>query len=73
MEVGKSWYTSQAVWGGLAAIGAGLGGAYWGWVNKDPASMSAGLSAAFGGLMAVIGRLKATEMIGKVVAAAVAK
>lgn len=65
---GKAWYTSQAVWGGVAAVGAGLGGAYWGWMNKDPTAISAGLSAAFGGVMAVVGRFKATDVLGKVVA-----
>jgi hypothetical protein len=65
----KSWYASQTIWGGVAAIGAGLGGAYASWKMGDMGGMSAGLMAAFGGVQAIIGRFKATATIGAAPAA----
>lgn len=61
----KPWYTSQAIWGGIAAVGAGLGAAYASYRAGDIAGASAGLMAAFGGAQAIIGRFKATSFIGK--------
>ena len=64
----KPWFASQTVWGGVAAIGAGLGGAYVAYKAGDITTASAGLMAAFGGLQSIIGRFKATSTIGKPVA-----
>jgi hypothetical protein len=60
----KSWIASQAVWGGIAAIGAGLAGAYVAYKSGDMQGVSAGLLAAFGGVQAIIGRIKADTVIG---------
>jgi hypothetical protein len=59
----KVWYASQTFWGGLAAIGAGLGGAYAAYKAGNMEAMVASLTAAGGGLMAVIGRFKATAVL----------
>lgn len=69
MDNNKPWYASQTVWGGVAAIGAGLGAAYASYKAGDVGGASAGLMAAFGGLQAIIGRFKATAAIGKPVGA----
>lgn len=61
----KPWYASSTIWGGIMAIGSGLGGAYYGYTQKDPLMISAGLTSAYGGLQAIIGRFKATTPIGK--------
>ena len=61
----KPWYASQTIWGGVAAIGGGLGVAYVSYKSGDVAGASAGLMAAFGGLQSIIGRMKATAVIGK--------
>jgi hypothetical protein len=66
----KPWYASQTVWGGVAAIGGGLGTAWLGYSMRDPLSVSAGLTAAYGGLQSIIGRFKATTTIGKPVVVA---
>jgi hypothetical protein len=64
----KPWYASQTIWGGIAAMGGGLGLAYYGYQHSDPISVSGGLTAAFGGLQSVIGRFKSTTVIGKAAA-----
>lgn len=60
----KSWIASQTVWGGIAAIGAGLGAAFVAWQGKDMNGVAAGLMAAFGGVQAIVGRIKADTTIG---------
>ena len=60
----KPWFASQTVWGGIAAIGAGMSGAYVAYKSGDVGGASAGLMAAFGGLQAIIGRFRATTVIG---------
>ena len=69
MDNNKPWYASQTVWGGISAIGGGLGTAWLGYTMRDPVTMGAGLTAAFGGLQSIIGRFKADTPIGKPVAA----
>lgn len=61
----KPWYASQTIWGGVAVIGASLGGGYNAWRTGDMAGMSAALTAAMGGIAAIVGRFKATTAIGK--------
>ena len=65
----KSWIASQSIWGGIAAIGAGLGGAFIAWQAGDMNGVGAGLLAAFGGVQAIVGRVKADAVIGKAPAA----
>lgn len=61
----KPWYASQAIWGGIAAIGGGLGSAIFAYLNHDIGSAIAGLTAAAGGLHAIVGRVKADTPIAK--------
>lgn len=67
----KPMWASQTVWGALAAIGAGLGTAIYSYRMGDPGTALTALVAAFGGLTAMVGRIKATSQIGKTVQAAV--
>lgn len=60
----KPWYTSQTIWGGVAAIGGGLGGAYYAFSHGDMGTVATCLTAAFGGITAIIGRFKADTAIG---------
>ncbi|MBV1702606.1 MAG: hypothetical protein KGQ46_12375 [Hyphomicrobiales bacterium] len=61
----KPWYASQTIWGGIAVIGASLGGGYNAWQAHDMAGMSAALTAGMGGVAAIVGRFKASTSIGK--------
>ena len=75
MDSTKPWYASQAIWGGIGAILGGLGAAYTALksgniadaVSNGQAAIVAimGIISAFGGLQAIIGRVKATSTIGK--------
>ena len=65
----KSWIASQTIWGGIATIGAGLGAAFLAWQAGSMEGVGAGLIAAFGGVQAIIGRVKADSTIGKAPAA----
>lgn len=64
MDGTTAWYASQTFWGSVIAMVAGAGAAYDGLVKGDQTQTSAGLTAAFGGLFAVIGRFKATKPLG---------
>jgi hypothetical protein len=57
----KAFYASQTFWGAVAALGAGLGGAYAAWkVGNIDGAMTA-LVAAGGALVAIVGRFKAVK------------
>ena len=63
----KSWTSSTTNWGGLVAILAGLGGA----VGLDAAGLAtalnelvAGVVAAVGGIVSIVGRFRARKQIG---------
>ena len=58
------WYKSKGILGGISAIASGGYAAYMGYVAHDTTAVMAGMTAAFGGLMAVIGRAQATTTIG---------
>lgn len=65
----KSWTSSLGVWGGIIAIAApALGGALGYTISADDArqvvEIGSGLVSAFGGLLAVVGRIRATKRIG---------
>jgi hypothetical protein len=68
MENSTPWYKSKGVVGGIGAVGAGAFTAYNAWLGHDMNGVMTGMTAAFGGLMAVIGRMQATTTIGKPVA-----
>lgn len=67
----KSWTSSLGVWGGIIAIAApALGGALGYTISADDArqvvEIGSGLVSAFGGLLAVVGRIRATKRVGAV-------
>lgn len=63
--IGKAWYASQTIWGGIGAICAGLGMVVDGVMTKSVPEVGAGALAAAGGLHSIVGRFKATTPIGK--------
>jgi hypothetical protein len=66
----KPWYASQTVWGAIAAIVTGLGGAVYGYQQKDPTIIVTSLAGAAGGFHALVGRFKADTPIGRALATA---
>jgi hypothetical protein len=69
MQEEKKWWESRTVWGGLVAIGAAAAGAAGYQVDADTQGQAvelilAGITAV-GGLLAIVGRVKATKAIKK--------
>ena len=67
MQEEKKWWESRTVWGGLVAIGAAIAGAAGYQVDADTQGQTvelilAGVTAV-GGLLAIVGRVKATKAI----------
>jgi len=68
MSGSKGWWQSRAVWGGLVAALAGIGGLFG--LNLDEVTQGMAVDAAVqlatvvGALLAVIGRVRATKKIG---------
>ncbi|MFQ5510091.1 MAG: hypothetical protein ACE5FN_12275 [Leptospirillia bacterium] len=64
----KAWWQSRAVWGGLVAALAGIGGLFG--LNLDEVSqgmivdVAVQMATVAGALVAVIGRVRATTKIG---------
>ena len=67
----KPIWTSQTVWGAMAAIGAGLSTAIYAYHTGDSGTALASLVGAFGGLTALIGRIKATSQLGGLIQAGI--
>lgn len=65
MQDAKPWYASQAIWGGFASVGAGLGGAFYAFQTKDMSGALIAIVGAAGGFHAIVGRVKADTTIGK--------
>lgn len=67
-EENKKWYLSKGVWGGLVAALAGLAGLFGYAVSPDDqvalADAIPSAISAVGGLIAVLGRIKANKKIG---------
>ena len=67
VEPAKPWYTSTAVWGGIIAALSGVGAAYGLTLStEDAAELAnalAAVGAGIGGILAVVGRVKATRQI----------
>jgi hypothetical protein len=60
----KDWYASTGVWGGILAAGAPLLGTMLHQeIPSDLVTQLAALFAAVGGVIAIIGRMRATTMI----------
>ena len=67
MDGVKSWLKSQTIFGGVAAVvgGAGMIWKAYATGTLDPSVIMAGSTAIWGGVTAIIGRVKATTVIGK--------
>jgi uncharacterized membrane protein len=67
MDEMKSWYMSKAVWGGLIAVAAGIAGAFGLTIGQEEQAQLVDiivvLATSAGGLLAVIGRVKATKEV----------
>lgn len=67
-EENKKWYLSKGVWGGLVAALAGLAGLFGYAISADDQAVLAdaipSAISAVGGLLAVLGRIKASTKIG---------
>jgi len=63
----KAWYTSKTVWGGLIAVGAAIAGGFGIVIDADTQNDIADLAVvavgAVGGLLAIVGRVKANKAI----------
>ena len=64
MNGSKNWWQSEGVWGGLAALLAGVAGMM-GWEigATEINDMLLSAMALIGGVLAIIGRIKATSKI----------
>jgi hypothetical protein len=64
----KCWYQSRAMWGGLVALGGGIAGLYGYNITpedqKTLIELLTALSAAIGGVVAIVGRIRAKHPIG---------
>ena len=59
----KPWFASETVWGALATIVASVGSAYAAYKAGNIELAMTSVGAAFTGLIALIGRVKATSTI----------
>jgi len=64
MDKAKPWYQSEAIWGGAAAFIAGISGMFgFELVAADVNSVLMSAMATVGGIMAIVGRFKASSKI----------
>ncbi|MGE3247855.1 MAG: hypothetical protein AB7F96_02830 [Beijerinckiaceae bacterium] len=59
----KPFWASQTIWSSLAVVGSSIAGALLAWRSGDMAAFGAALTAALGGINAVVGRYRATAPI----------
>lgn len=68
MDDVKGLFASRTVWGGLLALGAGIAGIFGYTITAadtaELANLGAGVVSAIGGLLAIVGRIRATKKIG---------
>jgi hypothetical protein len=62
-DAAKPFWASQTIWSALAVVGSSVTGAILAWKAQDMASFGTALTAALGGLNAIIGRVRATSVI----------
>lgn len=60
----KPFWASQTIWSSLAVVGASGVGAWLAWRSSDFAAFCAAITAALGGLNAIVGRFRAIRPIG---------
>lgn len=72
MDSGKAWWASKGVWGGVVAAASGVAGLFG--ANVDEAAQAQMTEAIIsvcstlsmlGGVVAIIGRIRADKKIGK--------
>jgi hypothetical protein len=67
MDENKYWWQSRAVFGGLVAIGAGVAGMIGYTIDSDMqeglVAACTGIAAGIGGILAIVGRVKASKRI----------
>lgn len=65
----KAWWQSKTVWGGLIALAAGILAAFGFTLSPEDqntlVNIVVGITGAVGGLIAVVGRVKASKKVGK--------
>ena len=59
----KPFWASQTIWSAIAVVGSSATGAWIAWQASDMAAFGAALTALVGGLNAIVGRLRATQVI----------
>ncbi len=63
-EVSKPFWASQTIWSSIAVIGSSAAGAVLAWNAGDMAAFGAAITALLGGVNAIAGRIRASQMIG---------
>lgn len=67
MDDNKLWYQSRTVWGGIIAVGAAAAGAFGYAIDVDTQGQLAEMivlgASAIGGIVAIVGRVKANKVI----------
>ncbi len=65
----KSWWQSKTVWGGIIALLAGVLGLFgYNLVEADQAQLveiGSGAAVVVGSLIAIVGRVRASKVVGK--------
>jgi|APCry1669189733_1035249.scaffolds.fasta_scaffold220498_1 hypothetical protein len=59
----KPFWASQTIWSAIAVVGSSVTGAILAWKSQDMASFGVALTAALGGVNAIIGRVRASAVI----------
>ncbi len=59
-DAAKPFWASQTIWSAVAVIGASVTGAFLAFKSGDIAAFGAALTAALGGVNAIVGRFRAS-------------
>ena len=62
-ETSKPFWASQTIWSAIAVIGSSLAGTALAWKAGDMNAFGTSLTAAFGGIYAIVGRVRAQATI----------
>lgn len=62
-DMTKPFWASQTIWSAIAVIGASLAGTLLAWKAGDMNAFGTSLTAAFGGIYAIVGRVRAQSTI----------
>ena len=60
----KPFWASQTIWSSIAVIGSSAAGAVLAWKSADMAAFGAAITALLGGVNAIVGRVRATQVVG---------